>query len=458
MSDNIQRDFRPDFHFTPESCWINDPNGLVKIDGRYHLFAQYHPDSSVWGPMHWYHAVSDNLIDWEHLGVAIPPDELGMIFSGSAAVDSTNSSGLAPEGMPCTIAMYTSHGECEQQSIAFSVDGVNFKKYENNPVIPNPGLKDFRDPKLFWNPVYKCWSMVLAATDRVIFYKSRNFIDWEKTGEFGHEGNHLPGIWECPDMIPLCGADGKLYWILIGSMIPDDLPSGQSNTQYFIGDFDGDTFVNSNPFGTFARVDSGFDNYAGVTFNNSDESILISWASNWRYADKIPTTPYRGQMTIPRMLSVIDTPLGGLRLAAVPTGFDTYAKEETELQSESKIFCQSFVLTVRGTGKCCLKLKNSDGRYFEFGVNGENKLYINRSNAGISDFQPDFATKAFAIAEAPRYYEGKYELVLIFDVSVAELFIDDGTCTMTALVFPELPYDIVEYSGEVQASYTPLQR
>ncbi|MDE6995287.1 MAG: glycoside hydrolase family 32 protein, partial [Lachnospiraceae bacterium] len=172
-------DYRPAVHFTPPKNWINDPNGMVYIDGRYHLFYQHYPTAPHWGPMHWGHAVSEDLLHWEHLPIALYPDELGCIFSGSCVYDRENLSGFGTRDTPPLLALFTHHStdesHMEHQSLAYSTDYEHFEKYYGNPVIPNSGQKDFRDPKIFWNPVRKCYSLVLAAGDHVEFYASHDF-------------------------------------------------------------------------------------------------------------------------------------------------------------------------------------------------------------------------------------------------------------------------------------------
>lgn len=177
--------YKPVVHFTPPANWMNDPNGMVYVNGRYHLFYQYYPAAPNWGPMHWGHAVSEDLLHWEHLPVALYPDELGCIFSGSCVLDRANVSGLGSIENPPLIAVYTNHrisDHLEQQSIAYSLDYEHFEKYYGNPVIPNKGKPDFRDPKVFFNPVKNCCSLVLAAGSRVEFYSSENLKDWKKQG------------------------------------------------------------------------------------------------------------------------------------------------------------------------------------------------------------------------------------------------------------------------------------
>ena len=453
MSTQGIRNFRPKIHFTPLKGWTNDPNGLVYYGGKYHLFYQHYPHDGVWGPMHWGHAVSSDLIRWEHLPIALYPDEAGgrsaadgMIFSGSAVADIENVSGLGAEGP--LIAFYTCHGKEEVQSIAYSLDGVNFTKYEKNPVIPNPGLRDFRDPKMFWNPIRNCWSMVLAAGDRVHFYASKDLLSWEKTGEFGtrEDGNHAFGVWECPDMVPL-EYKGKTVWLLIGSMT---MVEGKpiAGTQYFLGDFDGDKFINTIPFGHVEQLDSGWDNYAGVTYNNlpnTDKPIFIGWGTSWRYADKTPTGEYCGNMTLPRSLTLEETSEGP-RLATFPIGLDKIIRAPS-----ASIDSETFLIKVKGKKAASITLSNNKNQKFVFGVDEENNLFVDRTQAGAKDFSEHFASPACSVRKAKRFYDGEYTLDFIFDVSVSELFVDKGTRSMSMVCYPDTPYTNILVQGDAQA-------
>jgi fructan beta-fructosidase len=188
---------------------MNDPNGMVYYKGIYHLFYQYYPDDIVWGPMHWGHATSKDLIHWEHKKIALFPDELGYIFSGSAVVDTNNTSGLGSKENPAMIAIFTYHNmvmeksgkiNAQSQGLAYSLDeGESWTKYDGNPIIPNQTLKDFRDPKVFWNDDTKIWNMVLVAGDCAQFYTSKNLINWNFESSFGKNIGAHGGVWECPD-------------------------------------------------------------------------------------------------------------------------------------------------------------------------------------------------------------------------------------------------------------------
>ena len=190
---------RPRFHFTPPKNWMNDPNGLVYYQGEYHLFYQYHPNSNVWGPMHWGHAVSKDLVTWEHLPIALSPDEQGYIFSGSAVADVDNRSGLGTADNPPLISIFTYHDPIaeessedgfQSQAIAFSQDnGRVWQKYKHNPVLRNRDLKDFRDPKVTWYEKGNQWIMSIAAGDHIRFYATTNLLDWDFLSDFGTYSN-----------------------------------------------------------------------------------------------------------------------------------------------------------------------------------------------------------------------------------------------------------------------------
>ena len=246
-SEYYQEQHRPQFHFSPDSMWMNDPNGMVYLDGEYHLFYQYYPDSTVWGPMHWGHAISTDLVHWEHLPIALYPDSIGLIFSGSVVYDKMNTSGLGSSTNPPLVAIFTYHNmegersgkkDFQTQGLAYSLDkGRTWKKYTQNPVLPNPGIRDFRDPKVVWHPGTERWVIALAVFDRVHFYASPNLIDWQFQSEFGAEIGGHGGVWECPDLFPMKLNDEE-YWVLLVSL-GNGGPNGGSGTQYFVGDFDG---------------------------------------------------------------------------------------------------------------------------------------------------------------------------------------------------------------------------
>ena len=223
--------FRPAFHFTPPKNWMNDPNGMVYYQGEYHLFYQHNPHDTVWGPMYWGHAISKDMVNWEHQPIKLFPDEHGTIFSGSAVIDWQNTSGLGSKENPPMVAIFTYHNDekakegaidFQTQGIAYSLDkGRTWTKYEGNPVLKNPGIRDFRDPKVSWDPQTKSWIMVLAQDDHIGFYSSKNLINWQQESTFGAEWGSHAGVWECPDLIRVRVEGTNTYkYVLLVSINP----------------------------------------------------------------------------------------------------------------------------------------------------------------------------------------------------------------------------------------------
>lgn len=448
MSTKGSRNYRPNIHFTPPAMWTNDPNGMVYVNGIYHLFYQHYPEAPNWGPMHWGHAVSRDLLHWKHMPIALYPDELGMIFSGSCVYDRENTSGYGTKEKPPIVAVYTNHGRhgLEQQSIAYSTDGIHFEKSYQNPVIPNPGISDFRDPKAFYNPVKNCWSLVLAAGDRVHFYKSEDLKRWEKTGEFGPEGNLASGVWECPDLFQVEAEDGRKLWVLIVSMTTTT-EDGRCRTQYFLGDFDGDTFIQQQKEEEPLWIDFGFDNYAGVTFQNLEEPLFLGWAMNWGYANETPTGEYCGQMTLARSLRAVKTEKG-YRLAASFAGLEKYQHSAYPVNHMQRLYTDTFGMKVTGTKK--ITLSNALGQKLVIQVT-EDEIFVDRTHAGEHSFHEQFQMPQYCSVRIPRMKQDG-EMELIFDVSVLEVLADDGLIPVSMVAYPEAPYDqvLLEGSGNVE--------
>jgi len=464
---------RPQFHFTPDSMWMNDPNGLVYFEGEYHLFYQYYPEDIVWGPMHWGHAISTDLVHWEHLPIALYPDSLGFIFSGSAIIDWKNTSGLQNGEFPPMIAIFTHHnmeGEragsntFQNQSIAYSNDkGRSWKKYKGNPVLRNPGIRDFRDPKVVWFEKNKKWIMVFAAHDRVMFYSSPNLTEWKKESEFGVNTGAHGGVWECPDLMPM-EYNGEEKWVLLVSLNPGG-PNGGSCTQYFVGDYDGSVFTNENPGPEPLWMDYGKDNYAGVTFSDIPEEdgrrILIGWMSNWQYATSVPTERWRSAMTIPREL-VLNKDEGYFELYSKPvqeldqlrdadvqlvasvvsgsldiTDIDEFKSSMYEINLEFKLNNDSQFGMASDFG---FVLSNELNEHLIIGYNtSDENLYIDRTLSGKKAFSDQFP----GIHRAPLKIDASETLKIraFVDKSSIELFVNDGECVMTEIFFPNEDFD-----------------
>lgn len=461
--------FRPAWHFTPRAHWMNDPNGMVFHQGTYHLFFQYHPDGMTWGPMHWGHATSTDLLHWQEQPIALKPDALGMVFSGSAVLDAGNRSGLGPPGSRPLVAMYTHHDmaaeqagriEREHQGLAFSLDdGRTWTPYAGNPVIRNPGLKDFRDPKLRWLPERQRWSMVLACADHVRFFSSPDLKDWTEESRFGAGIGAHGGVWECPDLLPLPGPDGRVHWVLLVSITPGG-PNGGSATQYFVGDFDGRRFT---PHDQRIRwLDHGPDSYAGVTWAEVDDrALFIGWMSNWQYANVVPTSPWRSAMTMPRELQLRATP-DGLRVASVPAREWSRLCGPAALQRSGPVPADAPLLLSTGLAAaqgrfrlslqtaalrgCTLTLGNATGDALRVGFDAKaGEWFIDRRRSGETGFHAAFAQRV----AAPRLSSAAAsDLQLWFDATSVELFADGGLSVLTALFFPRAPWDRLALSSD----------
>ena len=386
--------YRPQFHFSPATNWCNDPNGLVYNNGTYHLFYQHNPFGNRWGHMTWAHATSKDLIHWKHLPIAIPEENGIMIFSGTCVVDKNNTSGFGKDGKIPMVAVYTGHKENVNQSqcIAYSVDdGITWTKYANNPVLDLHKV-DFRDPKIFWHEQKKYWVMsVMLPVEHVVqFYSSPNLKDWKHLSDFGPAGD-TSGVWECPDLtaVPVEGMPGKKKWVLQMSM--------NATMQYFVGEFDGEKFINENPGNKIYRPDYGPDYYAAIAYNQLPATHLptaIGWVNNWNYANDIPTTPWKSAMAIPRNLTakkinnewiLVQKPVSitnSLRKKLFKQT-DIIVTDKNVLPIKSKQFELQVDIEPAAGATCGLRLAAGNDNYFEIGYNAATKMfYIDRSKSG----------------------------------------------------------------------------
>jgi len=307
-------DYRPYYHFTPPQNWMNDPNGLVHFEDEYHLFYQHNPYGKEWGHMSWGHAVSQDLLVWEHLPLAIPeePRHGYTIFSGSAVIDHMNSSGLGRGKQPVMVAIYTAdtrEQHLEDIHIAYSTDGGRtFDAYRKNPVI-STGESKFGDPKVFWHAATERWVLVAICgheQGHVAIYGSSDLVRWSLLSEF-HAPDQAPHVWECPDLFPLAVDDDaeQIKWVLKTNWVNPG--SGESGTSYFIGDFDGAVFSNAVPTGE-ALTARGGAIYAEVSYNDApdDQRILMGWLRQAPH----PERPWTGAQALPRLLTLRSTPTG----------------------------------------------------------------------------------------------------------------------------------------------------
>ncbi|HSK39764.1 MAG TPA: glycoside hydrolase family 32 protein [Arenibaculum sp.] len=458
--------FRPQFHFTPAVNWMNDPNGLVYFDGEYHLFFQYNPFGAKWGHMSWGHAVSRDLVRWEHLPVALPETDGVMAFSGSAVVDWNNTSGFGRDGKPPLVAIYTGHRETNQsQYIAYSNDrGRTWTVYDGNPVL-DIGRKDFRDPKVIWHQPQQQWVMALALPDehKVRFYGSRDLKRWRHLSDFGPAAA-VGGIWECPDLfeLPVDGDQKTTRWVLIVSLNPGAVAGG-SGMQYFVGHFDGTRFVAESPAPGVTNAgmpvdqvlwaDYGADFYAAVSFSDvprdDGRRLWLGWMNNWDYAQDIPTSPWRSAQSLPRALA-LRTTSRGIRLIQEPVGELQQMRGARNTIEPQAIGYGAISLAEEGISGTALEIVAE----FEVGTAAElgmkvrtggqeetvigidaraGRLFVDRTRSGQVRFHPEFSGRHTAPL---RVENGRVKLHVFVDWSSVEVFAADGEVVVTEQIFP----------------------
>lgn len=447
--------FRPTYHFSPLYGWMNDPNGMVYKDGEYHLFYQHNPYGSKWGNMHWGHAISKDLINWEHRPDAITPDALGTIFSGSAVVDTDNTAGF---GAGAIVAIYTQNSDRQVQSIAYSTDnGRSFTKYENNPVLTSDA-RDFRDPKVFWHKETQRWIMLLAVGQEMQIFSSSNLKDWAFESSFGEGQGAHGGVWECPDLfeLPVDGTNEK-KWVLLCNLNPGG-PFGGSATQYFVGTFNGKEFVNESPSKT-KWMDWGKDHYATVTWSDAPDNrrIAIAWMSNWQYANDVPTSQYRSPNSVPRDLSLF-TVDGETYLQSAPSPEllklrDISKKRSFKVNGTRTI--KDMIAGNEGAYEIELTIENQYADVIGFRLYNdkgeevdmqydmkEKKFSMDRRKSGDVGFNENFPMLTWTAIESGK---DELKLRLFVDKSSVEAFVDGGRFVMTNQVFPSEPYTHIDF-------------
>ena len=445
-----QEKYRPQFHFSPKINWTNDPNGLVYVKGVYHLFYQFNPFENVWGHMTWGHATSKDLLHWNHQPIAIPEEKDTMIFSGTCVYDQNNTSGLGTKQKPPMVAIYTGHIKDLNQSqhVAFSTDeGKTWTKYNKNPIL-DLGKKDFRDPKVFWYAPKKYWVMCvnLPQEHQVQFYASTNLLKWNFLSDFGPKGD-TTGVWECPDLvqIPVLYSSNK-KWILQVSM--------SEKMQYFIGDFNGVNFILDSNQKTILRPDAGSDYYAGISYGQLPANQLptsIAWANNWRYARNIPTSPWKGAMSLPRNLwaeqingvwFLIQQPIANLNRLRKKLAFQIKAtdikKESISLEAigiKADVYECNFELSSASTEKVGISVLNDNLSGVEIGYDPSlQKIFINRSNTNAS-FDKSFSDISYFTAPINKTTD-KIKFKVFVDNSIIEVFVNEGESVFTVQAFP----------------------
>ncbi len=488
-----QEAHRPQLSYSPARNWMNDPNGLIYHAGEYHLFYQYNPSGDGWGDISWGHAVSADLVHWSELPVAlhVEKDALGnitqYIFSGSAVIDSSNSSALGLSGQAPMVAIYTSvypaamtlangrrvrQGQ-QSQSLAYSLDcGRSWTPYASNPVLEGPpaayqdAYREFRDPKVFWYAPESKWVMVvvLAQQHKALLYASRDLLGWEFMSEFGPAGA-TGGVWECPDLftLPVDGHPANTQWVLVISLNPGG-PAGGSGTQYFIGQFDGTTFETAaGDQGQW--LDHGPDYYAAVSWNGAPDErrLMIGWMSNWRYGRQVPSSPWRGAQSIVRELA-LRTIDGRVRLVQQPVaGFERLRREVLfAAQALPVLAGLSALAQVRAAGGPAeIELLLDPATALRAGVqvhrgeNGERtvvgydrereEVYLDRSRAGDASFSQEFAARH---AAPVPLHEGAIRLHILIDTASVTVFAGAAGTALSCLVFPSAGSDAMALFAE----------
>lgn len=457
MSTIAKQNYRGRYHFSPKKNWMNDPNGLVYYEGEYHLFFQHHPQGMTWGPMHWGHAVSKDLIHWEELDIALAPDENGTIFSGSAVVDWQDTTGFFG-GKAGLVAIFTHNDEAEgrtsvqAQSLAYSLDkGRTWTKYAGNPVLTHETYIDFRDPKVFWHEDTRRWIMIVACGQTVCLFHSPNLIDWTFGSEFGTGIGFHGGVWECPDLFSLRvdGDAAREKWVMLVSVgdNPDYIEG--SRTQYFTGEFDGVTFTPDADSHAVRWLDHGRDNYAAVSWSDIPEEdgrrIIVGWMSNWKYANLTPSEEFRGAMTVPRELtletregivSLVQKPVKELEQSRTPilTLSDVSRQEAENTLSSLRLESYELIAVAESNFSYAFQLRSGSHDQTVVGIDPvQGKVYVDRKNAGQHKFHEQFRGVHTA---ALNSLGDELKLRILVDRCSVEVFANDGLAVITDLVYP----------------------
>ncbi|WP_374764456.1 glycoside hydrolase family 32 protein [Yunchengibacter salinarum] len=450
--------WRPGFHFTPARHWMNDPNGLVWQDGTYHLFYQHNPEGIRWGHMSWGHATSDNLLDWDEKAIALPETDDHMAFSGSAVVDHDNTSGFGSADNPPLVAIYTAYDpetKAQRQHLAYSLDkGETWARHAGNPVL-DIGSREFRDPKVFWHDESDRWVMAVAKAKahKIAFYSSPDLKDWTHLSDFGPMGS-TGGVWECPDLfrVPVDGGP-ETRWVLQVDL-GRGAPAGGSGGMAFVGDFDGTRFTPDPAYadGPAHFVDYGADFYAAQSFSGAPspdgKRLWLAWFADWRYAQDMPTRPWRGAMTLARRVDLTErdgipvlrqTPL-------LPEGRDrrgearsVTGRQPLMVAGEAVSGRQMVVSLTLDPGAATdsgIAVYAGAGVETRIGYDARGEtLYVDRRRSGpahnavMAEHFPARHSAPLASGQTP------IDLTLVLDNSTLEVFAEDGTLVFSERVF-----------------------
>lgn len=457
--------YRPVYHHTPSYGWMNDPNGMFYKDGVWHLYFQHNPYGSKWQNLSWGHSTSKDLINWTPEPEALEPNGLGMVFSGSCALDTNNTAGY---GSDAVIGLYTSADASQTQSLVWSKDnGKTFEFYPANPVITLES--EARDPNMFWDDNAKQWVLLLAHAleHEMLVFTSPDMKEWTLQSSFGKGIGAQGGVWECPDLFKL-NVDGsdEEKWVLVCNLNPGG-PVGGSATQYFVGDFDGKTFkADADSEGKIPTkwMDYGKDHYATVSWSDAPDNrrTVIGWMSNWQYAAEVPTMQYRSANTLPRDVSLFRAADGDIYMASKPSPELVALRDKLtvnvkkanirkkavtySLPNANGGICEILLdIDARKSKLIDLTISNNAGEkvVMQYDVTAHT-LSFDRRESGIVDFSQDFP----AVTVSPTFEDkGRISLRIFIDKSSMEVFGNNGQFVMTNLVFPEKPYTTLSISS-----------
>ena len=464
-STNVEK-YRPAFHHTPVIGWMNDPNGMFYKDGVWHLYYQHNPYGSKWQNLSWGHSTSTDLINWTPEPEALEPNGLGMVFSGSCAIDKDNTAGF---GDNAVVGLYTSADATQQQSLVWSTDnGKTLNFYPGNPVIIRE--TEARDPNMFFHAPTGEWVLLLAhALDHeMLIYTSPDMKYWTEQSRVGKGLGAQDGVWECPDLsqLPVNGTDEK-KWVLICNLNPGGVFGG-SATQYFVGDFDGKTFTVDTPASGIVQtkwMDFGKDHYATVSWSDApdDRRVVIGWMSNWQYAAEVPTKQFRSANTLPRDISLFRGDDDEYYISTLPSPEVNALRDKKVTAVKSKSIGKNplkYPLPAANDGICeidltvtatkntpvSITLSNAKGEHCDMVFNPADCTFsFDRTKSGLTDLSQDFPAKV----SAPTLRNSNSQSIRIFvDRSSIEVFDTDGNFVMTNLVFPTEAYSTVSLAAD----------
>lgn len=442
----LNNEYRLNYHLMGEYGWINDPNGFIQYKGMYHVFYQHYPYEPVWGPMHWGHAISEDLVKWSYLPIALAPDrefDRDGCFSGSA-IEKDGKLYLMYTGHVYTGPNKEKHYR-QTQCIACSDDGITFEKYESNPVIDtdripeNASKKDFRDPKVFKRG--ENYYVVIGSNDRqgngqALLYKSKDLINWEFVNIIANSNGCIGSTWECPDLFQLKDKDILIISPQYLKARGNDFNNLHSSV-YMIGNLNIENGIFE--FDDFYSVDYGFDFYAPqTTIDNKGRRIVIGWMNMWETLNPTQVNGHNwaGAMTLPREAVLID---GRLYFKPVDE-IKKYRKNEyilndVKLNGERvfEAYGDSYELQVSFNAQEAvefgLKVRVNDDEETILSYNRDNKVFrFNRDKSGVGP-KGERRTKVDLV-------DNILKLQIFVDKCSVEVFINEGQKVMTGRIYP----------------------